>query len=32
MVAELPWFLRNVLIKIVLRVGRVFGVRRPDPY
>ena len=32
MLAELPWFLRNVVIKVVLRIGRIFGVRRPDPY
>jgi methyltransferase family protein len=30
--AELPWFARNVAIKIVLRALRVFGYRRPDPY
>jgi hypothetical protein len=29
---ELPWFARNVTIKIVLRVLRIFGYRRPDPY
>jgi Methyltransferase domain len=29
---ELPWFVRNVLIKIGLRLLRVFGYRRPDPY
>lgn len=29
---ELPWFVRNVAIKIALRVLRVFGYRRPDPY
>jgi hypothetical protein len=32
LLAQLPWFLRNVLIKIVLRIGRLFGVRRPDPF
>ncbi len=32
MLAELPWWLRNVLIKIGLRVGRLFGYRRPDPF
>jgi hypothetical protein len=31
-VAQLPWWIRNVLIKIVLRVLRVFGHHRPDPY
>jgi predicted O-methyltransferase YrrM len=31
-VAELPWFLRNVLIKIGLRGLRLFGRYRPDPY
>ena len=31
-VAELPWFTRNVLIKIGLRLLRPFGYRRPDPY
>ncbi|SHF59639.1 Methyltransferase domain-containing protein [Jatrophihabitans endophyticus] len=30
--AELPWFVRNVLIKVVLRAGRVVGYRRSDPY
>jgi hypothetical protein len=31
--AELPWWFRNVLIKIVLRVGRLFGhTTTPDPY
>lgn len=30
--AELPWFVRNVAIKIALRVLRAFGVFRPDPY
>ena len=29
---ELPWFARNVVIKIALRVLRLFGFRRPDPY
>lgn len=32
LLAQLPWFVRNVGIKIVLRVGRLFGHRRPDPY
>ncbi|HEV7205167.1 MAG TPA: class I SAM-dependent methyltransferase [Jatrophihabitans sp.] len=33
LVAELPWFVRNVAIKIVLRVGRAFGHHStPDPY
>jgi predicted O-methyltransferase YrrM len=31
-VRELPWFLRNVVVKIGLRVLRAFGHRRPDPY
>lgn len=31
-VAEMPWWIRNVLIKVLLRIGRVFGVRRPDPF
>ena len=30
--AELPWFARNVVVKIGLRVLRVFGHHRPDPY
>jgi len=29
---ELPWWIRNVLIKVVLRVARPFGLRRPDPF
>lgn len=29
---ELPWFARNVVIKIGLRVARVFGNTRADPY
>ena len=32
MLAELPWFLRNVAIKVVLRVARLWGSTRPDPY
>ena len=33
MVCELPWFMRNVMIKIALRVARVIGHRdTPDPY
>jgi len=32
MLAELPWFVRNVLIKIALRVARLWGSTRPDPY
>ena len=32
MLAELPWFLRNVVIKVVLRLARLFGSTRPDPY
>ncbi|MEO9138059.1 MAG: class I SAM-dependent methyltransferase [Jatrophihabitans sp.] len=31
-VAELPWFIRNVVVKVGLRVLRPFGFRRPDPY
>jgi len=31
-VAEMPWWIRNVVIKVLLRIGRVFGVRRPDPF
>jgi hypothetical protein len=31
-VREVPWFLRNVLIKVALRLLRIFGYRRPDPY
>lgn len=31
-VRELPWFVRNVAIKIALRVARIFGGNRPDPY
>ncbi|HEY7047690.1 MAG TPA: class I SAM-dependent methyltransferase [Jatrophihabitantaceae bacterium] len=33
MLGELPWWLRNVAIKLVLRAGRLFGHRStPDPY
>jgi len=33
MLGELPWWLRNVAIKVVLRAGRLFGHRStPDPY
>jgi predicted O-methyltransferase YrrM len=33
MLGELPWWLHNVAIKIVLRVGRLFGHHTtPDPY
>ncbi len=33
MVAQLPWFVRNVLIKICLRAARLVGHRStPDPY
>jgi predicted O-methyltransferase YrrM len=32
MLAELPWFLRNVAVKIALRLARVVGYHRPDPY
>ena len=30
--AELPWWLRNITIKLMLRVARPFGVTTPDPY
>jgi len=33
MVRELPWWLRNVAVKVVLRIGRLFGHHTtPDPY
>ena len=33
MLRQLPWWLRNVAIKVALRVGRLFGHRgTPDPY
>lgn len=33
MLGELPWWLRNVAIKVALRAGRLFGHRStPDPY
>lgn len=33
MLRELPWFIRNVAIKVVLRLGRLVGHRStPDPY
>jgi predicted O-methyltransferase YrrM len=33
MLAELPWWLRNVAIKVALRAARLFGHRAtPDPY
>ncbi|MGI8879039.1 MAG: class I SAM-dependent methyltransferase [Jatrophihabitans sp.] len=32
MLAQLPWFARNVLVKILLRLGRLVGFNRPDPY
>lgn len=33
MLAQLPWFARNVAIKVALRIGRLVGYRRtPDPY
>jgi hypothetical protein len=33
MLAQLPWFVRNVLIKVALRLARVVGYRgTPDPY
>jgi predicted O-methyltransferase YrrM len=31
-VGELPWFVRNVVIKVGLRLLRPFGFRRADPY
>jgi hypothetical protein len=31
-IAELPWWLRNVMIKLGLRAARPFGVTTPDPY
>ena len=31
-VAQLPWFVRNVIVKVALRVARVFGSTHPDPY
>jgi hypothetical protein len=30
--AELPWWLRNIGIKVALRVSRLFGSTTPDPY
>jgi hypothetical protein len=33
MLGELPWWLRNLAIKVVLRAGRMFGYRAtPDPF
>ncbi|HEY3631881.1 MAG TPA: class I SAM-dependent methyltransferase [Jatrophihabitantaceae bacterium] len=32
MLRELPWWLRNIAIKVVLRIARLVGHRRPDPY
>ncbi len=32
MLAQLPWFARNVVVKIALRVGRLVGYHRPDPF
>jgi hypothetical protein len=33
MLGELPWWLRNIAIKVVLRLGRLFGQHAtPDPY
>lgn len=32
LLAQLPWFVRNVAIKVLLRMLRVAGYRRPDPY
>jgi predicted O-methyltransferase YrrM len=31
-VAEVPWWLRNIAVKIALRVARPFGGTTPDPY
>jgi hypothetical protein len=31
-VSEVPWWLRNIVIKLGLRVVRPFGVTTPDPY
>jgi hypothetical protein len=30
--AQLPWWARNVAIKVALRVARIFGNTTPDPY
>jgi hypothetical protein len=33
MLGELPWWLRNLVIKVVLRAGRLSGHRAtPDPF
>jgi hypothetical protein len=32
LLAQLPWFVLNVLIKIVLRVARLWGSKQADPY
>jgi hypothetical protein len=32
LLSEVPWWLRNVVIKIGLRVARLFGSTTPDPY
>jgi predicted O-methyltransferase YrrM len=32
LLAQLPWWLRNVAIKVGLRVARLFGNTTPDPY
>jgi hypothetical protein len=32
MLAQLPWFARNVAIKIILRLGRLVRHHAPDPY
>jgi hypothetical protein len=32
LVGQLPWFARNVVVKVALRVARLAGHRRPDPY
>jgi predicted O-methyltransferase YrrM len=32
LLAQLPWWLRNIAIKLLLRVARLFGNSTPDPY
>jgi hypothetical protein len=32
LLAQLPWFVRNVGIKVILRIGRLFGRTHADPY
>lgn len=32
LIAQLPWWIRNVGIKLALRVTRIFGGTTPDPY